>query len=161
MTAAAAIPAAGRVAGIDYGRKRIGIAICDAARILASPLTMHEPTGDDDAEATFYRRLVRDEEIIGFVIGLPIHADGSDSKMSVEVEKFGGWLAGATGLPVVFQDERFTSIEAAGKLAGHGFSRGRKKARTDAIAAQILLSDWLEAQATGAAGRRPQSLHDR
>jgi putative Holliday junction resolvase len=161
MTAAAAIPATGRVAGIDYGRKRIGIAICDAARILASPLTMHEPTGDDDAEAAFYRRLVRDEEIIGFVVGLPIHADGSDSRMSVEVEKFGGWLAAATGLPVVFQDERFTSIEAAGKLAGHGFSRGRKKARTDAIAAQILLSDWLEAQATGAAAHRPQSLHDR
>lgn len=158
MNEPAAIPADGRVAGIDYGRKRIGIAICDAARILSSPLTMHEPTGDDDAEATFYRRLVCDEEIIGFVVGLPIHADGSDSKMSVEVEKFGGWLAAATGLPVVFQDERFTSIEAAGKLAGHGFSRGRKKARTDAIAAQILLADWLESQASGSTGRRPGAL---
>ena len=158
MSEPAAIPANGRVAGIDYGRKRIGIAICDAARILASPLTMHAPTGDDDAEATFYRRLVRDEEIIGFVVGLPIHADGSDSKMSVEVEKFGGWLAVATGLPVVFQDERFTSIEAAGKLAGHGFSRGRKKARTDAIAAQILLADWLESQASGSPAHRPGAL---
>jgi putative Holliday junction resolvase len=158
MSEPTAIPADGRVAGIDYGRKRIGIAICDAARILASPLTMHEPTGDDDAEATFYRRLVRDEEIIGFVVGLPIHADGSDSKMSVEVEKFGSWLAAATGLPVVFQDERFTSIEAAGKLAGHGFSRGRKKARTDAIAAQILLADWLESQASGSTAHRPGAL---
>jgi putative Holliday junction resolvase len=158
MSEPAGIPADGRVAGIDYGRKRIGIAICDAARILASPLTMHEPSGDDDAEATFYRRLVRDEEIIGFVVGLPIHADGSDSKMSVEVEKFGGWLAAATGLPVVFQDERFTSIEAAGKLAGHGFSRGRKKARTDAIAAQILLADWLESRASGSTAHRPGPL---
>jgi putative transcription antitermination factor YqgF len=136
----------GRVAGIDYGRRRVGIAICDAARIIASPFALHEPTGDDEAEAAFYRRLVRDEEIVGFVVGLPLHADGSDSKMSVEAERFGGWLAAATGRPVVFQDERFTSIEAAGKLAGHGFTRGRKKARTDAIAAQIVLSDWLEAQ---------------
>jgi putative Holliday junction resolvase len=78
--------------------------------------------------------------------------------MSVEVEKFGGWLAAATGLPVVFQDERFTSIEAAGKLAGHGFSRGRKKARTDAIAAQILLADWLESQASGSPAHRPGAL---
>lgn len=160
MTAPAVIPAAGRVAGIDYGRKRIGIAVCDAARIIASPLTMHEPTGNDGAEAAFYRRLVSEEDIVGFVVGLPIHADGSDSKMSVEAEKFGGWLTTVTGLPVVFQDERFTSIEAAGKLAGHGLSRGRKKARTDAIAAQIVLSDWLDAQTTGMAGRRPQPLQD-
>lgn len=158
MTAHGAGLPAGRVAGIDYGRKRIGIAICDAARIIASPFAMHEPTGDDEAEAAFYRRLVRDEELVGFVVGLPIHADGSDSKMSVEAERFGAWLAAATDRPVVFQDERFTSIEAAGKLAGHGLSRGRKKARTDAIAAQILLSDWLETQAAGTAPRRPDSL---
>jgi putative Holliday junction resolvase len=148
----------GRVAGIDYGRKRIGIAICDASRIIASPFAMHEPSGDEAAEAAFFRGLVRDEEIIGFVVGLPIHADGSDSKMSVEVEKFGAWLAEATGRPIVFQDERFTSVEAAGKLAGHGLSRGRKKARTDAIAAQILLSDWLESQASGSPARRPGAL---
>jgi putative Holliday junction resolvase len=148
----------GRVAGIDYGRKRIGIAICDASRIIASPFAMHEPSGDEAAEVAFFRGLVRDEEIIGFVVGLPIHADGSDSKMSVEVEKFGAWLAEATGRPIVFQDERFTSVEAAGKLAGHGLSRGRKKARTDAIAAQILLSDWLESQASGSPARRPGAL---
>lgn len=148
----------GRVAGIDYGRKRIGIAICDAARIIASPFAMHEPGGDEAAEAAFFRRLVRDEEIVGFVVGLPLHADGSDSKMSVEVEKFGAWLAEVTGRPLVFQDERFTSVEAAGKLAGHGLSRGRKKARTDAIAAQILLSDWLESQASGSPARRPGAL---
>ena len=141
-----------------FRSKRIGIAICDAARIIASPFAMHEPGGDESAEADFFRRLVRDEEIVGFVVGLPLHADGSDSKMSVEVEKFGAWLAEATARPVVFQDERFTSVEAAGKLAGHGLSRGRKKARTDAIAAQILLSDWLESQASGAPARRPGAL---
>lgn len=151
---------AGRVAGIDYGHKRIGIAICDAARIIASPFAMHEPTGDDEAEAAFYRRLAQDEEIVGFVVGLPIHADGSDSKMSAAAERFGGWLAETTGRPVVFQDERFTSVEAAGKLSGHGLSRGKKKARTDAIAAQILLSDWLETQAASATPHRPRSLHD-
>jgi len=154
---AAAIPA-GRVAGIDYGRKRIGIAVCDAERIIASPLPFHMPTGDEAAEAAFFRTFAAAEAIVGFVVGLPVHADGSDSRMSVEVERFGAWLAVATGLPVTFHDERYTSVEAAGKLAGLGLSRGKKKARTDSIAAQILLTAWMEARAAGATPARPGAL---
>ena len=154
---AAVIPA-GRVAGVDYGRKRVGIAICDAERIIASPLGMHQPAADPEAEASFFRKLVRDEAIVGFVVGLPVHADGTDSKMSVEVERFGTWLATATGLPVVFHDERYTSVEAAGKLAGLGLSRGKKKARTDSLAAQIMLTAWMESHAAGRAGRPPGAL---
>jgi len=154
---AAAIPA-GRVAGVDYGRKRVGIAICDAERIIASPLDMHEPAADQEAEANFFRKLVHEELIVGFVVGLPVHADGTDSKMSVEVERFGAWLAGVTGLPVVYHDERYTSVEAAGKLAGLGLSRGKKKARTDSLAAQIMLTAWMESHASGQADRRPGAL---
>ncbi len=154
---AGAIPA-GRVAGIDYGRKRIGVAICDSSRILASPLCVRQTSGDRDADAVFFRKLVAAEEIVGFVVGLPLHADGADSRMSVEVEKFGGWLAAATRLPVVFHDERYSSREATGLLAGSGLSRGRKKERTDAIAAQVVLSSWLDAVAHGSAGQRPGPL---
>jgi putative Holliday junction resolvase len=84
------------------------------------------------------------------VVGLPLNTDGTPSRMSNEAEKFGGWLAAATGLPVEFQDERYTSAEAAGRLAGSGLTRGRKKQVSDAIAAQILLSDWMDR-----AGRKP------
>ncbi len=149
---------AGRVAGIDYGRKRIGVAICDASRILASPLCVHQTSGDRDADAIFFRKLVAAEEIVGFVVGLPLHSDGADSRMSVEVERFGSWLAGATGLPVVFHDERYSSREASGLLAGSGLSRGRKKERTDAIAAQVVLSSWMDAVAHGTAAPRPGPL---
>jgi len=145
---AATIPA-GRVAGVDYGRKRIGIAVCDAHRILASPLCVHRTTGDARTDAVFFRTLAADEALVGFVVGLPVHADGTDSRMSVEVERFGDWLAAETGLPVVFHDERYSSREATGLLAGSGLSRGRKKERTDAIAAQVVLSSWLDAQAHG------------
>lgn len=141
----------GRVAAIDYGRKRMGIAICDAERIIASPWPMRQPTGDEAAEAAFFRRLVDEESIVGFVVGLPVHADGSDSRMSVEVERFAVWLGATTSRPVCFQDERYTSIEAAGMLAGLGLSRGKKKARADSIAAQIILTSWMESQA----GPRP------
>ena len=152
------LPATGRIAAIDYGRKRIGIAICDTARIIASPLPFHAASPEEEVEAAFFRRLVVAEEIVGFVVGLPVHADGTDSRMSVEVERFGAWLAAATGQPVAFHDERYTSVEAAGKLAGLGLSRGKKKARTDSIAAQILLTAWLEARASGTASARPGAL---
>ena len=137
----------GRVAAVDYGRKRMGIAICDAERIIASPWPMRQPTGDEQAEGAFFRRLVAEESIVGFVVGLPVHADGSDSRMSVEVERFGAWLGETTSRPVAFQDERYTSVEAAGMLAGLGLSRGKKKARADSIAAHIILTAWMEAQA--------------
>ena len=136
----------GRVAGIDYGRRRIGIAICDAHRIVSSPLCVRQTSGDAAADAVFFRRLTAEEEIVGFVVGLPIHADGSDSRMSVEVERFGAWLAETTARPVVFHDERYSSIEATGLMAGRGLSRGKKKARTDALAAQIVLTAWLESR---------------
>jgi putative Holliday junction resolvase len=154
---ASPIPA-GRVAGVDYGRKRIGIAVCDALRILASPLCVRHTTGDAPADAAFFRKLAADEGIVGFVVGLPVHADGTDSRMSVEVERFGGWLTAQTGLPVVFHDERYSSREATGLLAGSGLSRGRKKERTDAIAAQVVLASWLDAQAHGGGSGRPGAL---
>lgn len=66
----------GRLAGIDYGRRRIGIAICDAERLIASPLAVHETSGDRAADARVFCDLVDREEIAGFVIGLPIHEIG-------------------------------------------------------------------------------------
>jgi len=137
----------GRLAGIDYGRRRIGIAICDAERLIASPLTVHETFGDRAADARVFHDLIDREEIVGFVIGLPIHADGRGSEMSAEVERFATWLTDITGCPAVFQDERYTSREAAGLLRPARLTRGRKKARHDAVAAQVILSSWLERQA--------------
>lgn len=139
----------GRVAGVDYGRRRIGIAVCDAERILASPLCIHETRGDHEADAAFFSRLAGAEAVVGFVIGLPVHADGTTSVMSAEVERFGAWLGRITGLPVAFHDERYSSREAAGMLAGVGLSRGRKKARADAVAAQVVLASWMDAQRHG------------
>ncbi|MFN9367663.1 MAG: Holliday junction resolvase RuvX [Planctomycetia bacterium] len=149
---------AGRVAGVDYGRRRIGIAVCDVARILASPLCVHLTTGDRTADATFFRRLAAAESLVGFVVGLPVHADGTDSAMSVEVERFAAWLSRTTDRPVAFHDERYSSREAAGLLAGVGLTRGRKKERADAVAAQVVLASWLESRRLDAAESAPGPL---
>ena len=145
----------GRVAGVDYGRRRIGVAICDAERIICSPLCVRQTTGDLEADARFFRNLVTEETLAGFVVGLPVHADGTDSAMSVEVERFGAWLGRITTLPVTFHDERYSSREAAGMLAGVGLTRGRKKARADAVAAQVVLQSWLDSKP---GGERPRPL---
>lgn len=153
---AAAFPE-GRLAGVDYGRRRIGVAVCDARRILSSPLCVREATGDAEAEAVFFRSLAADEDLVGFVVGLPVHSDGRASDMSREVERFGAWLGRVTGLPVAFHDERGTSREAAGLLAGTGLSRGRKKERSDAVAAQVILASWIDREATGGVADAPGS----
>lgn len=144
---------AGRVAAVDFGRRRIGVAICDAERIICSPLCVHVTSGDAAADAAFFRRLVVDESIAGFVVGLPVHADGTASAMSAETERFGAWLGRTTGVPIVFHDERYSSREAAGLLAGVGLTRGMKKERADAVAAQVVLQSWLECQSRGAPPR--------
>ncbi|MFM1902234.1 MAG: putative Holliday junction resolvase, partial [Planctomycetota bacterium] len=107
---------AGRLAGIDYGRRRIGVAVCDAERIISSPLCIHETSGDHAADAAFFQKLAAEESLVGFVVGLPLHADGRTSEMAGEAERFGRWLGRATGRPVAYQDERYTSHEAAGML---------------------------------------------
>lgn len=141
------IPEQGRVAAVDYGRRRMGLAVCDRERILASPLTVRQPGRNQRQEATFFQQLVRDEELVGFVVGLPLHADGRESEMSGETRRFAEWLTTATRVPVELQDERYTSAAAAGRLAGVGLSRGSKKARSDAVAAQIMLETWMARRA--------------
>ena len=136
----------GRLAGVDYGRRRIGISICDSERMIASPLMVHKTTGDRQFDATFFLKLVEQEEIVGFVIGLPVHSDGRKSEMSSEVEKFATWLSDTTERPVAFQDERHTSQEASGLLRPARLTRGQKKERHDAVAAQVILGAWLERQ---------------
>ena len=147
----------GRVAGIDYGRRRIGVAVCDAERIISSPLCIRATAGDYAADASFFQQLAAAEELVGFVVGLPLHADGSVSEMADEVGRFGRWLSRATGLPVAYQDERYTSREAAGMLAGVGLTRARKRARSDAVAAQLVLQAWLDVQTAGG-GAAPGAL---
>ena len=101
----------GRLAGIDYGTVRIGIALCDSRQTLASPYenyTRKSPTADAD----YFRRLVRDEGVQALVVGLPVHLSGRESQKSIEARAFGQWLAEVTGLAVEYFDERFTSREA-------------------------------------------------
>jgi putative Holliday junction resolvase len=145
-------PSTGRIAGIDYGTVRVGIAISDVERTIASPYETYQRSGVE-ADKRRFERLAREEQIARFVVGLPVHLDGRESAKSIEARQFGHWLAEMTGVPVAYFDERFTTHDAQLALAGAQLSKKKRKARLDKLAAQIMLTAYLETLRTN-----PQSL---
>lgn len=133
-----------RLLGVDYGTVRVGLAITDSERIIASPLATYERR-DAETDAAYFRALAEREEVGRLVVGLPVRAGGYEGERAVEARAFGAWLAEATGLPVTFWDERYTTSGAEDQLRGAGLSPQRRKQRRDRVAAQILLQGYLEA----------------
>ncbi|MDR0336329.1 MAG: Holliday junction resolvase RuvX [Planctomycetaceae bacterium] len=138
----------GRVAGIDFGTVRIGIALSDPERILASPYeTYVRQSLDRDAE--YFRQFVEKEHVVRFVLGLPIHLNGGFSEKAKEAVQFGHWLKEITGIEIDYTDERYTSVEAEHFLRNAKLTRKKRKTYRDKIAAQIILSTYLEAGCCG------------
>jgi putative Holliday junction resolvase len=133
-----------RLLGVDYGTVRVGLAISDPERRLASPLTVYERKGGD-ADAAYFRALIAEEDVGALVVGLPVHLDGREGRKAVEARAFGTWLSEMTGLPVTFWDERFSTVEAESALWQAGLTHKKRRARRDRVAAQILLQAYLDA----------------
>jgi putative Holliday junction resolvase len=154
---ASATPPAGRIAAIDYGTVRIGVAVSNASQTLASPYenyTRRTAALDGD----YFRRVAKEERITRFVVGLPVHTSGRESEKSVEAKAFGAWLGELTGLPIDFFDERYTTSIAQQMLGEMGVPKAKRKEKLDKLAAQILLTAYLESTERGNAV--PQALDD-
>lgn len=143
----------GRVAAIDFGVKRIGVAISDANRSLASPLTGYQRSSPE-GDARWFRQLVQREEIVLFVVGLPVHASGAESQKSQEARDFGTWLQSATDVSVVYHDERYSTRQADDWMRMAGLTRKQQQLRRDMLAAQAILASYLECS-TGASSNQP------
>jgi putative Holliday junction resolvase len=143
-----------RIVGLDYGLKRIGVAVCDDSATLARPLTTLR-VGDAGAVArvaALIDEMARDEAPPAvIVVGLPLRLDGTPHEMTGRVRGFGTALAARTGLPVEYQDERLSSLEAGERLASRHRSWRRRKALLDAASAAVILQDYLDRTA----GPRP------
>jgi len=133
----------GRLLGVDYGKVRVGLAITDPERCLASPLATYIRRSAEQ-DARFFRELVKVEEIVAMVVGLPVHNDGREGEQAAAARAFGEWLVGTTRLPVHYFDERFTTVEAESLLLSAGLTNKRRKARRDRVAAQIMLQSYLD-----------------
>jgi putative Holliday junction resolvase len=138
------VSARGRLLGVDTGSVRIGLAVSDAERKIASPLETY-PRRDRVQDARHFQELVRDEEIAALVVGLPVHTNGREGVKALEARQFAAWLTEVTGLPVAFWDERFTTVEAESHLWSAGLTHKQRKQRRDRVAAQILLQSYLDA----------------
>ena len=99
---------------------------------------------DPDADAAYFKQVVATEDVVGLVVGLPMHTDGREGVKAAEARAFGAWLGTVTGLPIVFADERFTTVFAESALWNAGLTHKRRKERRDRVAAQMLLQAYLE-----------------
>ncbi len=140
-------PPTHRVLAIDYGLRRIGIAVSDATGTLASPVTTLGRRAGKRPPIARILELAGKLGARGFVVGLPLQEDGGENDWTAEVRDFGRRLEARSGLPVHFADERYSSLEAEARIRSIGLRRKAKedKARIDAGAAAIILQDWLDA----------------
>ncbi len=134
----------GRLLGVDYGAVRVGLAISDPDRKIASPLDTYRRRGAEP-DAGYFKALAEEEGVGTLVVGLPVHLSGREGQKAGEARAFGKWLGETTGLPVIFWDERFTTVEAESALWSAGLTHKQRKARRDRVAAQILLQAYLDA----------------
>jgi len=136
-----------RALGVDFGERRIGLALSDPDGRLALPLRVLERTSDERAVAAI-AAIARDYEVELLVVGEPRRIAGApESETFRRARAFADKLAAATGLPLVRVDEAFTSAAAAERLREAGLDARRARGRLDAVAAQILLQEALDRRA--------------
>ena len=130
---------------LDYGERRIGVAITDPTGTLAQPLeTLVRERSGDAAMLKRIARRVAEYEVNRIVVGLPLRLDGTSGTQAQRARRFGGRVAELTGVAVDDLDERLTSVEARRALRDAGVPARKQKGRVDPIAAALVLRTWLE-----------------
>lgn len=141
------------VLGVDFGTRRIGLALSDDSAMLARPWQTLEAGPSPGESARVLARLLEhgretgDDEagtVGAIVVGLPRRLNGADNEQSQPAREFASALAALTGLDVRLQDERLSSHEAESRLAVREKDWRRRKAKLDAAAAAVILQDYLD-----------------
>ena len=132
----------GRALGIDYGEKRVGLALSDKSSLIASPYKTLHYISENDLISEI-KKIVVKKEIEIFVIGLPLNMKGEDSAQTKKVRKFKKLLS-ILDLPIIYEDERFSSIMAKNSLVLQKVKTGHNKSEIDRTAAAIILQQYLD-----------------
>lgn len=138
-----------RILGIDLGEKRIGLALSDELKFLASPLMVYERV-DQQADLTFFQKLVKEKSVSEIVLGLPANMDGSLGPKARQAREFKTQLETHTKIPVHLFDERLTTVEAERVLIDAGMRREKRKEMKDKLAAVLILQGYLNSKQTNA-----------
>lgn len=131
-----------RILAVDWGERRVGLAACDAEELVASPQRVLQRVSDKQivGEIAAAAKELGAELIL---VGLPLNMDGTEGESAARSRKLARYLAAATGLEIVLRDERLTSEEATQRLRESGASREQIRERIDAVAAAVVLEDFL------------------
>ena len=148
-----------RVLGVDYGRRRIGLAVSDASGMLARPWKTIARVGNPGQVAgsivAEVNALGREDQSIGvIVIGYPRRLNGEPNEQTAAVEQMADSLRRLVEIPLVLQDERLSSHEADGLLARSQKDWRRRKAQLDAMSAAVILQDYLDSDGARDIGRQ-------
>jgi putative holliday junction resolvase len=141
--ASQSLPARGTVLGFDFGLARIGVAVGELETLRASALTT---IAGESREQRFgaIGKLVAEWRPVAMVVGIPRHLDGTEHDMTARCRRFANQLHGRFALPVLHVDERLSSVAADAALSEAGSARWQsRKPQLDAVAAQIILQDFL------------------
>ncbi len=131
-----------RKMGIDYGDKRIGIALTDALCIISSPFEVYKNVGQEDALAHL-DKLIKEYNVDEVAMGLPLNMDGTEGDRAKLHREFGEKLQSCSQVKVHYIDERLTSAEAEEILISSGVRREKRKELIDKISAQLILQSYI------------------
>ncbi len=138
-----------RTLGVDYGEKRIGLALSDPSGTVATPWQVVPVEASTARTAQRIAELAHEAGVQRIVLGLPLRMDGSAGPAVEAVRRFGAQLEKVCTLPTHYFDERFSTRTAEQALIAGGTRRSRRKQVVDKLAAQILLQHYLDTQAGG------------
>jgi putative Holliday junction resolvase len=145
-----------RIMALDFGKRRIGLAVSDELGITAQGLdTLHRSRIREDLDAL--EKLARQYGVSHFVIGLPLHMSGHESRQAEYTRDFAEKLTRRTGLAVEFWDERWTSVQAERVLKESGISIEKRGLAVDRLSAVLLLDSYLDARRHGNLPERESS----
>ncbi len=139
---APAVPS-GRVLGVDAGERRVGLALSDETRLLATPLRVLDRKAGLAPVLDAIAEVVRREGVVELVVGLPLNADGSAGRQAKRAQEFARVAERVIGVPARLWDERLSTREAEAIVRAQGQST-RKRKDIDAIAAAVILQDFLD-----------------
>ncbi|MBD5132264.1 MAG: Holliday junction resolvase RuvX [Clostridiales bacterium] len=134
----------GKLLGVDFGLKRVGLAVCDGLHILASPLPVYN-TKSMRNSIDHVARIAEENEVRGVVVGLPLNMDGTESVQSGRARAFARNVEKVTGLPVELFDERLTTVEADELLIEAGVKKAADRAKlVDSMSAKVILQSYID-----------------
>lgn len=140
------LPRAGRLLSVDWGEKRIGLAISDETQLIATPLgTLTRRAGKRFPMPAFLEHVMT-EKPIGILVGLPLESSGDEGPAAAEARELAGTIGGRTYLPIELWDERMSTARALAAIREQGGSTRGRRDEVDALAAAVFLQHYLDSR---------------